>query len=233
MFNNVVAIVLSYNRPKNIPRVLEGVIESRYVSRVVVSNNNPSTKLPTLPFDRRISIVSQPDHMPAALRFFMAASLDAEAFVCIDDDLFLSGDQIDTLLEHLFADPSIPHGGPWGQRLIQCVDESPRLKGWYYPDSAVDVLNRAYAFTKVHAVRFSTLSASIGRPTVGDAGPWDDVILSHCGNRQPQAHDLGPWASCSTSNDPEVALWMQPGFAESRMEVFWRLRRAYAHALQP
>jgi hypothetical protein len=232
MFSSVVAIVLSYNRPNNIPGVLQGVIQSRYVSEVIVSNNNPSAELPPLPPDRRIAIVYQQQHMPAALRFFMAANLNAEAFICIDDDLFLSGDQIDRLLEHLFDDPSVPHGGPWAQRLLQCVDGSPRLKGWYYPDSAVDVLNRAYAFTKAHATRFSALSKLIGHPTVEVAGPWDDVILSHCGNRQPQAHDLGPWGSCPTSNDPEVALWLQPGFSERRMEIFWRLREGSAHAPQ-
>jgi len=232
MFTSVVSIVLSYNRPNNIPRVLEGVIQSRYVSEVIVSNNNPSVELPHLPRDHRLAIVSQQDHMPAALRFFMAANLDAEAFVCIDDDLFLSGDQIDTLLDHLFEDPSIPHGGPWAQTLVHCVDGTPKLKGWYYPDSAVDILNRAYVFTKAHAMRFSALSELIGYPTVEAAGPWDDIILSHCGNRQPQAHDLGPWDSCPTSNAPEVALWMQPGFAESRMEIFWRLRGASAHAPQ-
>lgn len=228
MFRSISAILLSYSRPNNIPKVLEGLLRSRYVSRIIVSNNNPDVELPLLPNDPRIEVLLHATRMPAALRFFMAASMAADAFICVDDDLFLTGHQIDLLLDYLFSDPSIPHGGPWGQRLIHCTKRGYHLKGWYYPDSEVDVLNRAYAFTKEHATRFVTLSELVGCSTAAKAGPWDDVILSHCGAKPPQAHDLGTWSSCPSSNDPQVALWMQPGFPESRLEIFWRLREGYA-----
>lgn len=224
------AICLSYRRPDNIPRVLSGILASTCIERVIVCNNNPDVALKNLPLDTRIHVINQKVHMPAAHRFFLASELEGEYFVSIDDDLFLSGNQVDQLVSFVAKYPEVPHGGPWGQKLVT-IENCSRLQGWLYPDDEVDVLNRAYAFSREHAKKFVALCSILGASNALESGPWDDVVISHSGAGRPKTHHLGDWQSCPSSNDASVALWMQPGFHDSRLRIFNQLRKNSAKGL--
>lgn len=227
--SGVTAICLSYRRPANMPRVVSGILEAACIKRVIVCNNNPDVSVAGLPDDPRIELINQQSHMPAATRFFLAAELDGEAFVSVDDDLFLDGRQIDLLMSFLAADPEVPHGGAWGQKIVYTENSAWYDGRWLFPDDEVDVLNRVYAFTKEHALRFVEICASMGIKNASEVGAWDDVVMSHAGARRPRTHDLGEWQDCPSSDDPAIALYKKPGFHESRMEVINRLKDVYAN----
>ena len=192
---------------------------------MIVSNNNPDVDLTAwLPARPRVELLQQPRHARSGLRFLIAARTDADHFVSVDDDLFVTAEQIDRLLAHLADEPGVPHGGPWGQRLVRMPNGRIAWRGPLYPDQRVDVLNRMYAFTREHARRFVALAARLGEPDPATMGPIDDVVLSHCGATRPLAHDLGPWEDCPSSHDADIAIWRQPGFVEARNAAIGRLR---------
>ena len=158
-------VVLSYRRPANIARTVDALRRAERVARVIVSNNSPDVDLAAqLPANPRVELRRQTRHCRSGTRFLIAAQTDAEHFVAVDDDLFVSGEQIDRLLAHLAEDPSVPHGGPWGQRLVRTSDGRIGWQGPLFPDQRVDVLNRMYAFTRAHARRFVAIPSRLGAP---------------------------------------------------------------------
>jgi hypothetical protein len=135
----------------------------------------------------------------------------------------LTAPQIRALTDTLQQEASIPHGGPWGQVARRVGDGRLKLQGWLYPDQRVDVLNRAYAFTRGHLDRFELLAEHLGYSDYAAIGPIDDVLLSFAGHGRPICHDLGPWESCNTSNTDGIAVWREPGFAEARVAAYLKL----------
>jgi len=223
---SVSIILLSYRRPQNLNHIINTALSIESCQEIIVSNNNPEINI----FDfleenqDKLHILQQKQHLPAAQRFQLAKDSCSKYFIAIDDDLFLQPKQIEALIKYLYSDEAIPHGGPWGQKILYENDEV-RLKGWFYPNSQVDVLNRSYAFTKDHVERFFELLWLLGCQSILDLGPADDVLLSFCGNRRPYCHDLGDWESCPTSNTPGIALWKEDCFASHRLEIFRKLHQ--------
>jgi glycosyltransferase involved in cell wall biosynthesis len=220
----VSVILLSYRRPQNLGRIVDSALSVSSCREIVVSNNNPDINILDFMagYGDKVKIIQQSDHLPAALRFQLARQSCYDYFLAIDDDLFLRPHQIELLIGHLYSDETITHGGPWGQKKLYEEDDI-RLKGWLYPNSEVDVLNRAYAFARPHVVRFFDLLYRINCKSILDLGPADDIVLSFCGSQRPYCHDLGAWESCSTSNTAGIALWKEDGFASHRLEVFRKL----------
>ncbi|MEM7587717.1 MAG: hypothetical protein AAF560_30295 [Acidobacteriota bacterium] len=81
------ALVLSWRRPDNLPRVIEGLRRQSFIDDIMIFHNHPS--------DRRmegcLNVVS--DHnFGCAVRHQLAQLLDYETFVFSDDDLMLTED---------------------------------------------------------------------------------------------------------------------------------------------
>lgn len=224
--SSVLIIILSYRRPQNINRIINAASSIKFCKEIIVSNNNPEINI----FDflerseGQFHILQQKQRFPAAQRFQIAINSCSKYFIAIDDDLFLQPQQIELLIEHLRFNEAIPHGGPWGQKIFYDQDKI-RLKGWFYPNSEVDVLNRSYAFTRNHVEKFFDLLHLLGCKSIQDLGPADDILLSFCGNQRPYCHDLGTWEECPTSHTPGIALWKEEGFASHRLDVFHKLQQ--------
>lgn len=221
-------IILSYARPQNILRILETILASRSCEWILLSNNNPDVDIHeyiTRDQPSRVKVIQQSEHWEPIIRFMMARGMPSNYFVCIDDDLFLTPAQIDALVGHLHADPSTPHG-VWGERITPVGGTFRIYRGVHNIDGEVDVLNRAYAFTRRHVQRYFELLALIGVKQPRDLGRGDDQVLSFSGERKPMCHDLGPIENCPTADQEGIALWRQKGFYEERMKLYVQLLQA-------
>jgi len=87
----------------------------------------------------------------------------------------------------------------------------------------VDILNRCYAFTRMHLRQMSILAKELGYRDIGDVLFIDDVLLSHCGDGPPICHDFGPFESCVTSDTPGIATYRESGFDDTRMAAWLEL----------
>ena len=218
-----VAIILSYLRPQNIPRIVRELALASQVARIVVSNNNPDVDLSLqLPGSPKLTLVQQPRRFRPWKRFDIAVHDAAEHFICIDDDLFPSHAQIDALLRALDREPQVPHG-VWGERLVVLPREIQFQSGLRGVDVPVDVINRCYTFTREHALRLFRLAALVGRTTGEQIGPGDDILLSFSGSSSPRCHALGPFEECPTGNDPAIAVWKQAEFYQRRGKLLLQL----------
>jgi hypothetical protein len=218
-------ILLSYARPRNIQRIIDSISQARSCGRIILSNNQPAINIYDHIDGRNdlLDVVQQDRERGAVKRFCIARECDGELFVCIDDDMFMTPQQIDRLVAELINDPSRPHG-IWGQ-LMETENGKARLSRPIHNISCdVSVLNMVYAFTRDHISRFFDLLDRLGIADPEDLGPFDDIVLSFTGARPPKCHDLGPFDICATWNLEGVAIWKQKNFMQRRMRFFLRLQ---------
>lgn len=222
-------IILSYARPQNIQRIVSTILEVRSCGEIILSNNNPDIDILHYvdPSPAKLKIVQQTEKWEPVKRFCIARESPAEFFVCIDDDLFLTAQQTDRLVEQLAANPAVPHG-VWGAHfgfLREGPNQvRPRLESGVHNYSGnVRLINRAYAFTRTHVTRFFELVAFLGVENPKKLGPIDDILLSFSGTGLPVCHDFGPLENCPTSDEEGIAVWRQPGFFDKRLATLVRL----------
>lgn len=226
---SVCAIVLSYKRPQNIERLVLPFVASTAVDKIVISNNNPDVDLLAwlgrvngLP---KVGIVQQAQRSLPGKRFEIALAEPFDAFICADDDLFLSTAQIDALLDALRSEPNRVHG-VFGE-IQSFVNGNMQLGGGIHGiECELDILNRCYAFTRDHLLQMSALAREFGYKSLGDTLFVDDLLLSHCGDGPPICHDLGSLESCETSETPGIATFRERGFDEARMALWLQLARS-------
>lgn len=225
------AIILSYKRPQNIQPIVESMLRTPSVRRVIISQNNPDYALePWLQkLDPRVTLLKHPFRRSPAHRYHLARSLkDDHFFFSVDDDFFLLPSQIERLCSVVRGDPSRPHG-VFGQR-------HDSWRGLTYHgqtgQESVDVLNRAYAFTTDHIAAMDRLLRELGigiRHPAWNASLWDDMVLSFSGAQPPVIHDVGSLLDCPTADKPGLAVFKRPGFFDFRLLLFQDLRRHRPH----
>jgi hypothetical protein len=223
----VVAIMLSYRRPKNIDAIARSILKCDLIERLIVSNNNPEIRISRCVGvrDPRLVLEDHGSNAGASARFVIARREPGTHYFVLDDDLFLYPAQIAGLLERLFDDPSRPHG-IFGQRRKPDRGFEDGIHG---RETTVDVLNRAYAFTRGHLEEFFRLLDAIGgridgdRLAEGSIDRGDDMLLSFSGARSPLCHYVGALLDCPTQWLPGVAVWRETGFREFRERLFARL----------
>lgn len=223
-------ILQSYNRPWNMQRIVDTVLRCGFAGKIIVSNNNPSVRIRSYVTtnDERVTLIDQTEHQWAIVRFHIAANEHAEYFVALDDDIFLRPAQLTALATALLLDPSVPHG--MFATLVSRDETGHDIlrKGQYGFTGAVDIVQRAYFFTKEHVRTFhETLkdieTESLARPT--DTNICDDIILSVSGSSKPMCHDVGAFANCFSSTMKGIALYRSvEGFQDIRMPLLLKLQ---------
>lgn len=219
------AILLSYARPENIDLLVRILLRVPSIGRVVLCNNNPAISLRrwVSVTDDRLHIMENHQRGSAGMRYRIAFEEKAPSFLCIDDDMFLTPAQIETLCQACVADPSVPHS-TWGQLLR--VDGSV-LRSVQNEDGEVDIINRVYAFHGSHLREFRRLLRILwptDEPRLWtEWSHWDDVLLSFTGNARPVTHNCGKEMNCPTASQEGIAVWRQHDFERLRGELFLRL----------
>jgi hypothetical protein len=219
-------ILQSYKRPWNIEPMAKLLLRFDSVERVIVSNNNPDVHLRLHIDDPRLQVINQPHRYPASLFALLAlheAQKGAQYFLTIDDDLLLFPDQIEALMHSLTHDPAAVHGVV-GQIL---ADDGRVLAQHLTGQSAVDVLNRAYAFTADHIRRYVEILEQLGYETEEQKAQLrfgSDIVLSASGKRKPCIHDVGRLLSCPSAAQKGTARFREKGFGSFRMQLWQKIR---------
>lgn len=210
-------VLLSYKRPQNIKPIVRAALKCKFVSKVVVQNNNPDIDIrPWVRVDdHRLAIYNSPSRQGAGARWEVALSHWSQYYLAIDDDVFLFPRQIARLFEQLIADPSVPHGvsGVRGTMPI------------HRQESTVDVLHQLYFATREHVWRFHGLLEALKPEDYAVAQHYgDDVVISHCGASRPRTHNVGLIPLCPTSFAKDVALHQLDEFPRGRLRLQQALR---------
>ncbi len=224
--DKAVCILLSYARPQNIQRMVDTVLQSSACGRLILSNNNPDIDIHEFikSGDDRVEITQSPERRYAVERFVIARECPEQYFLCIDDDLFVSPDQIEQLIEALIREPERPHG-MYGEIVHDRDGQLTVETSIHRYDGELDVLNRIYAFTRDHVRRFFEIADLLGTENIDELGPIDDIVLSHSGNSLPRCHDFGDFWECPTSNQKGVALWQEADFLDLRLVCYRKLQK--------
>lgn len=220
---NFTAIILSYKRPNNIQRICETILSIPQVKKLILSNNNPLVQLDSFVKinDPRFTMIAQEKDSGCITRYVIASLEKSNYFFCIDDDLFFTKKQIEHLMNQLVQDSSRPHGF-WGQGIVKNNNDVSFTGSVINANKVVDILNRAYFFTKAHVIEFFAL-LELSQINLGDVGPCDDIFLSFSGTRKPKVHYIENFEDCPTSNALGIACWRDEGFSRKRAAVLQRI----------
>lgn len=224
-------ILLNYKRPFNMECQLRLILNCDFVGEVLLSNNNPDcdlTKYVTTR-DPRLKIINQPKHRFASVRFELAKLAEFQSIIAIDDDIFPTPNQLQSLFHKLLSDPSCPHG--WsGERFRENLSEindsgaESICSMVISKDMEVDALVWVFAFTKTINERYFQLLEKIGE-TNESVTSSEDVVLSYAGDKSARIHASSRLITCPTSNDKDIATWQQTGFLHRRAQLVDRCRR--------
>lgn len=221
-------ILPSYLRPANMQRQLHDIAAARIGDkRVILTNNNPEIDIfrylePVQP--AWVHVVQQPRRRLSSFRFEIAREVASPYILSLDDDLFLSPDQIVALAHAVVKNPRAPHS-VWGQNIVINGDGSEDFVMVRHINCQVDILNRAYALTRMHLARFFEILDALGIPGVDELGPADDILISHCGTERPWCHELGSFQDCPTMDTPGIAAWKEDIFHPHRVNFLQKLQR--------
>ncbi|MDD5055612.1 MAG: hypothetical protein PHZ00_05095 [Candidatus Peribacteraceae bacterium] len=221
------AIVLSYKRPQNIDLLVRLLLATPSVGTVIVSNNNADIRLhPWIAVDDpRVTIIEQPVNRPCLYRYALARRSDAGYFIAVDDDLFLTPDQLEHVCKCLREHPEVPHG-IFGS---QYDSWSGILSVTFCREASMALLHRLYAFTADHVREFYRLMDAMGfhvwHYAWRDKPPTDDVFLSFSGSDYPRIHNVGPFLDCPSSDASGIACFREADFFLRRFDIFCSLRR--------
>jgi hypothetical protein len=225
-----VVVLLSHNRPQNLPILIEGALRNRFVTRVIVSNSNPRVKIRDwiAPTDSRLLLVDETSPTQPGHRLVLARQTGAEYVLSIDDDIFLTPGQWRNFFGLLLADEQCPHG-IIGHLYRPGTTSSNGIPFHHVVarETDVDVLIGAYAFTSEHLKRVFELAAKIGVSDLSRVRNGEDILLSFGGTKRPRIHRLKPALVCASASLPGVALWKSgEEFWEERVRMFEILREA-------
>lgn len=226
------AIILNYKRPHNIRAIVRSLLAADRVGDIHVVNNNSSHAM-SMYFSSdhpRVHVIDNHRNGGALERYLFAKRIKGRFFLSIDDDTFLTAEQINALCQKLIEHPEVPHG-LYGQFVKEDVssEEGRFRNGVECLEGPMDILNRVYAFTAGHVDRLFSILEDIG---MNDPKSWkklsiaDDIVISFCGTSKPLAHDLGRILACPTSDARGIAQWRQPEFDAFRFDLYKRLQNS-------
>jgi Glycosyl transferase family 64 domain len=223
-------VLLSHNRPQNLPILIKGALRSGFVSKIVVSNSNPKVSLEDWINleDSRLLLIDESEPTQPGHRLVLARETGAKYVLAIDDDIFFTPGQWRNFFGLLLVDEHCPHGiiGHLYRPGTTSSNGSPfhHVVG---RETDVDVLIGAYAFTSEHVNRVFELAAKIGVSDLSRVRNGDDILLSFGGIKPPRIHPLKPALVCASASLPGIALWKSDHeFWNERVRVFENARDA-------
>jgi hypothetical protein len=216
-------ILLNWKRPQNIGRLVRTAHEALPEAAIFVVDQaeGPDRLAARDDVPLELCWLRSQANAGCGARIKLAAELPFDHFLCTDDDLFLSAEQIRALIGKLRDEPERAHG-IIGQRLIRTGPDKYRVS-FVQGDQEVSILNQIYAFTGARARATLELGRSAGYRDWSEVMCTDDILLSCAGPGAPRSHDLGPWEQCPTASAQEVATYQAAGFHDERTELLKRL----------
>jgi hypothetical protein len=219
-------LLTNYLRPKSLERQLTTFKAVRDIFEIYVIDN--STRDVNL--RRRINIenwytyIENGVNLGAGYRFLMSSGLPHDFIIAVDDDIFLTIDQLLLLYEALRSNPDRVHG-VWGQTLDFQLKGHPLKGGICKETKAVHVISRVYAYTPQISLRSMCVARDVGFASWWDIGPTDDILLSAASFESPLCHAVDELSVCETADTEGIATWRTAGFFASRNILIEKLLR--------
>jgi glycosyltransferase involved in cell wall biosynthesis len=215
-----ISIITNYRRPWNIEAIIQSCMAADLIAKIILIDNAPDHEIHDAPYltDPKVEYRRMGYNAGAGYRVALASDLRCDVVACLDDDIFLSPDQIDALARSAFQHPSRLHG-VWGQRVETLNGAISLSRGVTRFDGEIDIINCAYFYTPEHARKAISLSSKLGHKAWSEIGPIDDILLSYAGDRRPYCHDFGPFQVCPSWKARSVAEWRKPGFDARRIST--------------
>jgi hypothetical protein len=217
MSDSLAVIILNYKRPQNIGRIVAAAREALPEAPIHIYDQSEREDFrlrDDIPWEE-VWVQHAKVNGGSGARLMLATRLPFEFYVAIDDDTFLSPQQVRRLAELVRGESDRAHG-VYGQRLELIEGKIAWRNGMWGIDGAVSILNLAYAFSRNQAAAAMELAMRLGLATWVDIGLLDDVMLSCASVKPPLCHNLGGIEQCPTSSQPGIAQWVEAKFAERR-----------------
>ena len=222
----VAVILINWKRPQNIGRLVRTVADALPAAAMLVIDHGKGAD----GLESRDDIardrcwIGKQANAGAGARIKLAAAMPFDHYLCVDDDTFLSVEQIRALTAALAADPRRAHGLT-GQLVSKSGNGPHTLQNCVTGSRDVSVVNQAFAFTRARAEATLRLAASIGFGDWSDVRRGDDILLSSAGPDPARIHDLGRFEQCPTSAADGIATCRSADFRAARGMLFEKLFR--------
>lgn len=216
-----IAYIGAFARPQNIAPLAESLLRTPSIGRIIISENNPHCLTHwSLPTSKRITMLRHQKVQDCHQRHVHLSAYPSDAYLILDDDLFLLPAQIEKVCQALLQDPSSPKGvcGQYWQN--ETLQSNVRTAG------PCDALNRLYAFTKDHERSYFTLVQKLEEKDEWNSGLVDDLVLSLCSKKRPIIIDTGEFIDCTSQGKKEIASWRQPAFFAERNRLYTEILEA-------
>ncbi len=203
----ITAILLSWRRAHNLPRIINELALSPRVAEIMLWNNNPEVRL-DFP---GVTVINSPRNFLCFARYSLVPLAAHDTIWFQDDDLLIRSDQLEAVYSAYEADPGRIYGIK-GRKIVN---------GLYSADDVYGecdiVLGQAMLF---HRRLLQHAFAPLGSlpPEVTE----DDIIFSLASGRRPFAVDVSPIEDLGSHDDE--ALWRQPGHFERRQAAVELMR---------
>jgi hypothetical protein len=217
-------LLTNYLRPGSLQKQLRTLKSVRDTFDIYVIDNSDrrSNLRHKIALENWYYYIENGTNLGAGYRFLMSSGLPHEFLIAIDDDIFLTIDQLSFLYQALRADPNRLHG-VWGQTL-DFKSEGHLLRGGLQGKTvAVQVISRVYAYTPQIAFRSICVAKEAGFTTWRDIGPTDDILLSAASFEAPICHAVADLSVCNTSDADGIATWKTKGFFPARDRLIDKL----------
>jgi len=222
---NAAILLTNYLRPNSILKQLNTFIAVCDRFDVYIIDNAPreSNLRSQIRIEDWYYYIENGANLGAGYRFLLSNGLPHHFFIAIDDDIFLTIDQLMLLYGALLADPRRVHG-IWGQTIDLTAEVARLRSGGIRKYSAhVHVIQRVYAYTPSISFRSVCIAREVGFDAWQDIGPTDDILLSAASFEAPMCHPLDELSVCETSDTVGIAQWKADGFIARRDRLVGKL----------
>ncbi|QQS34852.1 MAG: hypothetical protein IPM56_11335 [Ignavibacteriales bacterium] len=223
---SITLVLLSYKRIRNIEPIVKSALKCSFISRVIISNNNPVDYKLTdyMKFkDSRVMLIEQSKREGVGNRWEIALSDSNNNFIIIDDDIFIKPGQLRKLFKELIENKRIPHGLAGSINFKKFVDKA---------DRKVEILHQIYAVTRRQIEKYFEYKNLLEQiPSLQDIGTVDiadDIIISNTGDSQAAIHNAGMILRCPSSHDTSIASYLQEDFYLKRRMILDELNEIRA-----
>lgn len=207
--SGISAVVLSWQRPDNVVRIVETLTSSPLVNEVLVWNNNATVDLSHLASDR-VVILGSSRNFKAFSRYCVVPLTSSETILFQDDDVLFRPVAIERLYEECTQDSS----RIYGHRGRNLSPDGQYLRGEVLGECDI-ILGQLMLFSRE---LLSRVFGSFLRLTPFDRG--DDIAFSLLSKGRHRAIEI-PYVDLGSRDG--FALFEQPGHFELRQDMVDRI----------